>query len=85
MGVILNLAIWFAVHSLFHATRHAHGSAFSFDAPDVPASLNVWALALAVGCRHRVFRFKAGMLPTLAASCAGGGVALYALGLVSPL
>ena len=83
MGVILNLAIWFAIHALFRATRHINGFGLSFDAP-VPESLNVWSLVLALGAAIAIFRFKLGMIPTLAASCAAG-VVLYALGLVTPL
>ena len=81
VGVILNLAIWFAIHALFRATRHVNGFGLSFDAP-VPASLNVWSLVLALGAAIAIFRFKVGMIPTLAASCAAG-VVLYALGLVT--
>src|SRR5271165_7545184 len=31
VGVILNLAIWFAIHALFGATRHINGFGLSFD------------------------------------------------------
>ncbi len=81
VGVVLNLAIWFAIHTMFRATRHVGGFGFSFDAP-VPASLDVWSLTLALGAAIAIFRFKAGMIPTLAASCAVG-VAFYAVGLVT--
>jgi chromate transporter len=83
VGVILNLSIWFAVHALFRDTRHVNGFGFSFDAP-VPASLNVWSLVLALGAAIAIFRFKVGMIPTLAASCVAG-VLLYALSLATPL
>jgi chromate transporter len=81
VGVILNLAIWFAIHALFHDTRHFNGFGLSFDAP-VAASLDVWSLILALGAAIAIFRFKAGMIPVLAASCAAG-VAFYAAGLVA--
>jgi chromate transporter len=48
----------------------------------VPASPDVWSLILAVGAAIAIFRFKVGMIPTLAASCAAG-VALSALGLAA--
>jgi len=83
VGVILNLAIWFAIHAVFRATRHVNGFGLSFDAP-VPASLNVWSFVLALGAAIGIFRLKLGMIQTLAASCAAG-VALYALGFVTPL
>ena len=62
-------------------TRHIGGLGLSFDAP-APASLDVWSLILALGAAIAIFRFKAGMIPTLAASCAAG-IALYAVGLVA--
>ena len=80
VGVVLNLAIWFAIHTVFHATRHIGGLGLSFDAP-ILVSLDVWSLILALGAAIAIFRFKVGMIPTLAASCAAG-VAFYALGLV---
>ena len=63
VGVVLNLAIWFAVHMVFHSTRHIGGLGLSFDAP-IPASLDVWSLLLALGAAIAIFRFKLGMLPT---------------------
>ena len=81
VGVVLNLAIWFAIHTVFHATRYIGGHGLSFDAP-VPASLDVRSLILALGAAIAIFRFKVGMIPTLAASCVAG-VAFYALGLVT--
>ncbi len=80
VGVILNLSIWFAVHTLFREVIHVQRFGLSFDAP-VPASVNVWAAVLAAVAAIAIFRFKAGMLPTLAASCAAG-VALYLAGAI---
>ena len=81
VGVVLNLAIWFAVHTVFRATRHIGGFGLSFDAP-VPTSLDVWSFILALGAAIAIFRFKVGMIPTLAGSCAAGA-ALHAFGLVA--
>ncbi len=80
VGVILNLSIWFGVHTLFREVIHVQRFGLSFDAP-VPSSVNAWALVLAVGAAVAIFRFKAGMLPTLAVSCAAG-VALYLAGAI---
>jgi chromate transporter len=80
VGVILNLAIWFAVHSIFHATIPVHAFPFSFDAP-VLASVDPWALALTLAAAIAIFRFKAGMIATLAACCAAGTV-LHLLGAI---
>ncbi len=79
-GVILNLAVWFALHAWFHATRSFRVAGLRFDVP-VAASLDVWALALSVAAVVAIFRFRAGMIATLLA-CAGAGVALHAVGLV---
>ena len=80
VGVILNLAVWFALHTWFRETRPVRGLGFWFDAP-VPASLDPWALALSAAALAAVFRFGAGMIPTLLA-CALAGVALHAAGAV---
>jgi chromate transporter len=80
VGVILNLAIWFAVHSIFHATVPVRAFPFSFDAP-LLTSVDPWALALALAAAVAIFRFKAGMIATLGACCAAG-IVLYLLGAI---
>ena len=80
VGVILNLAIWFAIHTVFHQTAPVRAFPLSFDAP-VLASVDVWALALSVAAALAIFRFKVGMIPTLAACCAAG-LALYFAGAI---
>ncbi len=42
VGVVLNLAIWFAVHTVFRGTLRIGSFGLSFDAP-IPASLDVWS------------------------------------------
>lgn len=79
VGVILNLAIWFAMHTIFRQTHEVRAYGLAFDAP-VVSSLDVWALMLAVAAAVAIFRFKAGVIPTLATAC-GAGVAVYLLGL----
>jgi chromate transporter len=73
VGVILNLALWFAIHTLFGRVREIPLAAGSFDVP-VLASLNLPALVLAAGAAIAVFRFKVGMIAVLFA-CAGLGAA----------
>jgi chromate transporter len=75
VGVVLNLAVWFAVHTVFRQTVPVRAFALSFDAPNV-ASVDLWALLLSVAAAVAIFRFKAGMIPTLAACCVGG-ICLY--------
>src|SRR4030095_10298021 len=41
VGVILNLAIWFAIHTLFRETRPVRSLGFEFDAPVFP-TVDVW-------------------------------------------
>jgi chromate transporter len=80
VGVVLNLAIWFAVHTIFQEVRPIRGFGLAFEAP-VLASVKVWALALSVAAAVAIFRFKAGMIPTLAGCCAAG-VVLYLAGAI---
>ncbi|MBX4890115.1 chromate efflux transporter [Rhizobium bangladeshense] len=76
VGVILNLAVWFALHVLFGELQAARGLGMAVDLP-VLSSVNVPSLILTVGAVIAVFRFKVGMLTVLAA-CAILGL-LYGL------
>ncbi|MCO6415839.1 chromate efflux transporter [Siccirubricoccus sp. KC 17139] len=78
VGVILNLAVWFALHTWFHETQRVRGAGLSFDAP-VLGSLDPWALLLSVAAMLAIFRFKAGMIQTLLA-CSAVGIVLHLLG-----
>jgi chromate transporter len=71
VGVILNLSIWFALHTVFRETVPVHSFGLSFDMPRL-ASIDIPALALAVAAAIAVFRFRLGMLTVLAGSCAAG-------------
>ena len=75
VGVILNLAVWFALHTWFRDAIPVRDFGLAFDAP-VLASLDPWALALSVAAVVAIFRFKTGMIVTLAA-CATAGVVLH--------
>jgi chromate transporter len=67
VGVILNLAVWFALHTIFAEVTAT--SAFGVRLWQ-PAwhSIDWPALALAIGAAVAMFRFRLGMLPTLAGS-----------------
>jgi chromate transporter len=80
VGVILNLALWFAIHTLFDATVPIRAWPLAFDAP-VPSSLDPWALGLILAAAIAIFRFNWGMIPTLASFCAAGMV-LHLLGAI---
>ena len=81
MGVVLNLAIWFAIHTVFRETVPIRAFPLSFDAPNLHA-VDPCALVLSIAAAVAIFRFKVGMIPTLAACCIAG-IVLYLLGLTS--
>lgn len=78
VGVILNLAIWFALHVLFREVREVRvAGIMSIDWP-VAASVDAAALLLSAAAVVAVFRFKAGVLPVIGA-CAAAGLLLHFL------
>ncbi len=78
VGVVLNLAVWFALHTLFRGVEKLPGLALELP---VLASLDPWALLLSVGAMLALFRFKTGMIATLA-GCSAFGMVIYFLGLI---
>jgi chromate transporter len=81
VGVVLNLAIWFAIHTIFRQTIPVRAFPLSFDAPSL-ASVDLWALLLSIAAAIAIFRFKIGMIPTLAACCLAG-IGLYLTGVIA--
>lgn len=77
VGVIANLAVWFAVHALFAQTMAWQGLGISLDVP-VWSTINVPALVLAVAAVVAVFRFNIGTLWVLGA-CALAGIGWVSL------
>ncbi|MBR1085878.1 chromate efflux transporter [Bradyrhizobium manausense] len=71
VGVILNLSIWFALHTLFRETVPVHAVPLDFDMP-VLNSVDIPALVLSIAAATAIFRFKLGMLTVLGGSCAAG-------------
>src|SRR5207302_1939074 len=55
VGVVLNLAIWFALHTVFREVRPVRGYGMSFDMPLI-GSVDPWALALSVAAMIAIFR-----------------------------
>ncbi|AWN37285.1 chromate efflux transporter [Methylobacterium radiodurans] len=80
VGVILNLAVWFALHTLFGALRPVRLGPLRLDLP-VWSSLDPYALALALAAMLALFRLRLGV-PAVLAGCAAAGLALRVLGLV---
>jgi chromate transporter len=81
VGVVLNLAIWFAIHTVFAEVGPVRWGPFAFDAPAL-ASVNLWALVLSLAAITAMFRFRVGMIPTLVA-CSAAGVLLHLAGALS--
>ncbi|MBN8958050.1 MAG: chromate efflux transporter [Rhizobiales bacterium] len=80
VGVVLNLAVWFAIHTLFAELRPARTAGLSFDVP-LLASVNGWALALSLAAMVAIFCFNVGMIAVLAA-CSVAGVLLFISGVI---
>lgn len=74
VGVILNLALWFALHFLFARQIDVRAGPFTFDAP-VLASIDVMALILSAVALFMMFILKRGVFVTLAV-CALVGLLL---------
>jgi chromate transporter len=81
VGVILNLAIWFALHAVFRQLTPVRAYGLNFDLP-VLSSVDPWALALALAAIVAILRFKVGMIPALIA-CTAAGIVLHLAGLIS--
>lgn len=80
VGVILNLALWFALHTLFSslASQTFAGGIITMDIP-IWSSLNPWALGLSVLAALALFRWKAGII-TILTGCSLAGMVLHLLG-----
>jgi chromate transporter len=81
VGVILNLAVWFAIHTVFREVDPVRLFPLSFDAPRL-SSVNLWALVLSIAAIVAIFRLKVGMIPTLIGCCCAG-LLLYVAGALS--
>ncbi|MFP5370308.1 MAG: chromate transporter, partial [Actinomycetes bacterium] len=80
VGVIANLGVYFAVHTLFAQTRRVDRSLLAFELPD-PATLRPVALGIALVAAVLVFRLQWSVLRTLGV-CALLGLAAGLSGLI---
>jgi len=64
VGVVLNLAVWFALHTIFEQVDETHRFGMRVLVPDW-TTLDWAALVIAVAAFVAMFRFKAGMIRTL--------------------
>jgi len=71
VGVVMNLALWFALHVVFREVRSVE---FLGLAPDLPvlSSLDWRAAVLSAAAMIAMLRFKIGMIPTLVAAALAG-------------
>lgn len=76
VGVVMNLALWFALHVIFREVRSLE---FLGLAPDLPvlSSLDWRAAVLSAAAMMAMLRFKIGMIPTLAAASLAGVMLVY--------
>jgi chromate transporter len=81
VGVVLNLAIWFALHAVFRQVTPVRAYGLAFDMPQL-SSVDPWALALALLAIVAILRFKVGMIATLIA-CTAAGAVLHLAGLIA--
>jgi chromate transporter len=79
VGVILNLAVWFALHVGFATLEPRRFGPLALLVPD-PASVDFRALVIAALALLAMLRFRVGMLTTLAASAAAGAALHLAAG-----
>ena len=79
VGVILNLAIWFGMHVVFHQVRPLGIPGVALEVP-VWRSLDGPALVLTIAAVVAIFVAKAGMVRTLAGCAARGNALVPGLG-----
>jgi chromate transporter len=71
VGVILNLAVWFSLHTLFGTVNEQYVGPLRLYVPD-GSTLDVVALLIAIGAFIALFRLKLSMLTTLGISAVLG-------------
>jgi chromate transporter len=77
VGVVLNLSIWFSLHSIFAVVQESHAWGMRLLIPDW-STLDPVVLAISIAAFVAMFRFKTGMIRTLLLS-ALIGLVVYAI------
>lgn len=67
VGVVLNLAVWFALHVVFGEVNVVDAYGLKLQVP-VPSTLEPASLVLAIGAFVAMLRFHVGMIPVIFAS-----------------
>lgn len=75
VGVVLNLSVWFAEHTLFGSVNALDAGWVHLDMPQ-PATADPAAVVLAIGAMVAMLRFRASMAWTLGI-CGGIGILLH--------
>jgi chromate transporter len=78
VGVIVNLAVWFGIHTIFVDVTEMSFGVVRASIP-APGSVDPAILALTVVALIATLRFRAGMIPMLAVSAALGVIYFYAV------
>lgn len=81
VGVVLNLAIWFAIHTIFRVVHPLKWGPIHFDMP-VSGSIDLWAFAISIAAIVAMLRLKVGIFTTLGGASAAG-IGLYVAGILS--
>jgi chromate transporter len=81
-GVVLDLAVWFALHTAFDTVNETTLGPISMPVPEI-SSINVSAVAIALIAAVLVFRVRLGTLKVLAV-CALLGLIVAGIGIGSP-
>ncbi|MGD0025521.1 MAG: chromate efflux transporter [Xanthobacteraceae bacterium] len=76
VGMIVNLTVWFGMHTLFHDLERIRYPWLKFDIPNV-ATLDSWALVLFSAAAIAILRFKFNVALTLVACSAVGMLLLF--------
>jgi chromate transporter len=79
VGVVLNLSIWFALHTLFGTVAEHHRFGMRLLVPDW-FTLDIAAVLIATGAFIAIFVFKRGMIVTLVVSAIVGIAARLVIG-----
>lgn len=79
VGVILNLAVWFALHTLFGRVDQMNWQGLTLNIP-ILETINWRTLVLSLGAIIAIFRFKVGMIWVFAASSLLGAAYYFAVG-----
>jgi len=82
VGVILNLSVWFAVHTIFHAVQAQVWGPLRIEIPE-PGSVDLAALVLSAASLIAMLRFRLGMGWTLLASAALGAAWVLLRGVIT--